>query len=174
MGKQPEIRVLNCFRYGDCLTLAARASRIFDCEGCRQFSKWKELQTAPVLSEPQKEVKEMEETKQCSVCKKTLPLNDQVFSKNRSTPDGWERFCKDCSRKRAAKYRKKARGKISQNIPKRLRTVRVKSPLTGAVLPPPPLSLRIDDTILLDQQLLKAVKRSVAKDIIKLIEGAFA
>jgi len=52
------------------------------------------------------EIPKMEEKiKECKIC--GLPKPVSAFSLNRSTPDGIERFCKECSRIIAAKAREK-------------------------------------------------------------------
>jgi len=73
------------------------------------------------------------------------------------------RFCKKgCNDKWHRNQKKKSVGNV-----KRKKAV----PNPGPTHAPVP---KIDDTILLDQQILKAIKKSVANQIIRIIEEAFA
>jgi len=139
--------------------------------------------------------KKMDDQKKCNTCQGIKSLTEDNFSKNRSAPDGWERFCKLCGRKKAKERRERRRQENSGVSTKRTVPRVKKAPLRRAINPDsPPLSglgvsyeilakdfknvkyssiSKIDDTILLDQQILKAIKKSVANQIIRIIQEAF-
>jgi len=121
-----------------------------------------------------KEEKMEEETKVCSKC--NLPKSLDEFNKNKSISDGLEYHCRECKKKQAAAYRKKK--KPGKDFPKGGRSDvkaiakgKRKKQKTGDSKPVPQT---VAEGILLDQQLIKAIKRSVAKEIVGIIEERFA
>ena len=124
-----------------------------------------------------KEEKMEEETKVCSKC--NLPKSLDEFSKNKSISDGLEYHCRECRSKSAAVYRKKKKtgndfpkGRDSEGkaIAKGKRKKRKKRKTVDSK----PAPQAVAEGILLDQQLIKAIKRSVAKEIVGIIEERFA
>ena len=115
---------------------------------------------------PKKEVKEMDQKKQCSKCGKEKPLEE--FSKNASNPDGLERWCKDCKKKAQQDYRDKQKnsgnGRKNRKKPLKHHFKRLSEDSCKG----------IDEAIILPADAIKAIRRAVAKDIIKIIEEAFA
>lgn len=108
----------------------------------------------------------MNQKKQCLKCGEEKPLEE--FSKNVSTTDGLERSCKDCKKKQQQKYRDehKAARNGRKNPQKSLKRHLKKAPEDSRK--------GIDEAILLPADAIKAIKRAVAKDIIKIIEKALA
>ena len=128
----------------------------------------------PKGKEEKMEEKMEEKKKICTKC--GLPKSLDEFSKNKSTPDGLERWCKECRRKRQAAYRKKKKPgndllKGSRSEGKTIAKRKRKKRKTVDSKPTPPA---VAEGILLDQQLIKAIKRSVAKEIVGIIEERFA
>jgi hypothetical protein len=117
------------------------------------------------IPEKEVEVKEMDQKKQCSKCGKEKPL--EKFNRNASTPDGLEWYCKDCKKKAGQEYRdkKKRNGNGRKNRKKPLKH-HFKKLLEDS-------PKRIDEALFLPGDAIKAIKRAVAKDIIKIIEEAF-
>lgn len=101
-----------------------------------------------------------EGVKECKKCK--LPKGLSEFSKNVSTPDGLERWCKSCKndaqRERAKKGRRVDRT-LTENNPE------IKATKATKVDRAP--------TISLDADLIRAIKRSVAKEINDLIQRTY-
>src|SRR5690348_8892704 len=52
--------------------------------------------------------------KYCSHCKRTLPVTNGFFHRNRSTGDGFADCCKECSNKYALKWKKKNLTKVRE------------------------------------------------------------
>ena len=52
-------------------------------------------------------VRDTIETKRCSSCRQHLPMDGKYFSKDKSTKDGWNNYCKKCNnRKSRIRYHK--------------------------------------------------------------------
>lgn len=115
-----------------------------------------------------------EKTKICTKCGESKLLDE--FSKNKSTPDSPERWCKKCRSKSAAAYCKEKKSgndfpKGSRSEGKAIAKGKRKKQKTIDSKPAPQA---VAEGILLDQQLIKAIKRSVAKEIVGIIEERFA
>jgi len=89
----------------------------------------------------------------------------EEFAINRANSDGHEYKCKVCFKGIRAD-RKKAKSMRAEDG-NNAAPARTKNPKA-------PIPSRIDRAIHLDEQLLKAVKKSVAGEIIRIIEEAFA
>ena len=96
--------------------------------------------------------------KGCSKCGEEKSLEE--FSKNISTGDGLERWCKDCKKKTQQEYRDKHRDAIGGREIRKKKIDPEKTP-------------KIDDAIFLDRETISALQRAVAKKIINVIERAF-
>jgi DNA-directed RNA polymerase subunit RPC12/RpoP len=120
--------------------------------------------------EPKEKEEKMEPKKKCPRCGEEKPATKEFFGGNRSATDGLNYWCKDCKSKyQAGKYKKdhggspkKARDFKGEYKHRKIREKKDVSPVHQA-----------SDTILLDQQILKAIKRSVAKEIMGIIEERF-
>ena len=100
----------------------------------------------------------MNPKKRCSKCGEEKPLEE--FSKNISTADSLERWCKDCKKKQQQDYRDKHRGDGNGKEERKKRVNPEKAP-------------KIDDAIFLDRETITGLQRAVAKKIINVIEKAF-
>jgi ribosome-binding protein aMBF1 (putative translation factor) len=132
------------------------------CDHCRgamvcRVGSWGEPDRIVCMAcgrEPKGEEKIMEE-KEMKSC---LQCGESFEPRNKRS-----RFCKKgCNDKWHRNQKKKSAGNIR-------RKKAVQNPGPNQTLSP-----KIDDTILLDQQILKAIKKSVANQIIRIIEEAFA
>lgn len=125
--------------------------------------------------EPLGEEKIMEEKeKMCKKCGLVKPITE--FNKNSVRPDGHESQCRVCTTQHQRDWVAKKKKGTDGNSRKKRKT---QKPGPTTRVPPPmnpanPIPYRIDDAILLDQQILKAIKKSVANQIIRIIEEAFA
>jgi len=134
------------------------------CMACGREPKGKE----------EKMDEKMEEKKICTKC--NLPKSLDEFYKNKSSSDGLEYRCRECKRKSAAACRKKKKSgkdllKGGRSDVKAIAKGKRKKQKTVDSKPAPPA---VAEGILLDQQLIKAIKRSVAKEIVGIIEERFA
>jgi len=150
-----EMKVLNCIHLGDCEALNRIDGKEFDCDGCNQYSKFKSLTGNPGKEEGM-------DHKVCSHCKKEKPATTEYFHKGKKGRFGLGSICKEC---RSKKWKEKYPG-VKHMSPK----PKVKPPKPTNNNPGP----KIDDNIVLDQQILKAIKKSVANQIVKIIQEAFA
>lgn len=155
------VRNFECPKYLLCLDWAVKKNVKMACE------LGKCDPSTITFEEPKKEeVRIMSQEKRCSKCEeKKLP---EEFSKNVSTSDGLERWCKDCKKKAGQKYRDKQKDSDEgRKNPK-------KSWKPHFRRLPEDSRKEIDEAILLPADVIKAIKRAVAKDIIKIIQEAFA
>lgn len=44
------------------------------------------------------------ENKKCNTCNEWLPMNEEYFYKNKSSPDGFNTYCKECTKKKSYKW----------------------------------------------------------------------
>jgi len=118
--------------------------------------------------EPKGEEKKMEK-RNCILC-------GQVFEAKR---EGTTVCCKKCRNIKYKSSRPKRNSEKSRKI-RRKKAIQNPGPtripsMNLANLTPSRIDMaQIEDTILLDQQILKAIKKSVANQIIRIIEEAFA
>lgn len=108
--------------------------------------------------EPKGEEKKMEEKKKCSKCGEMKDFDQ--FNKNRAVKDGLDNHCSDCKRKYQRKLRERKKKNVQASNGRRKKSIQEDD-------------LKIDDAILLDQQILKAIKKSVANQIIQIIKESF-
>lgn len=108
----------------------------------------------------------MEETKTCRGCGAIKPIAD--FNRNVAYPSGRESRCRVCTaqaqRDRKASIKKKAH----DDNDRKKRQPRNPGPVRSPNAPSIP-----SEAVTLDAQLIKAIKRSVANEIIKIITEAF-
>jgi len=55
----------------------------------------------------------LEEIKECTKCKRALPLN--CFSKDKKTKDGHNYLCRECKKKQLKKYRNSKNGRATRH-----------------------------------------------------------
>jgi len=98
----------------------------------------------------------------CSHCEKEKPATPEFFHRGKQGKFGLSSVCKEC---RTREWKEKHPG-----VKHRSSAIKAK---TQKPIPANSTS-KIDDTIALDQQILKAIKKSVANQIVKIIQEAFA
>lgn len=54
------------------------------------------------------------ESKICSDCTKDLPLNSDFYYKNKTAPDGFNPYCKECTKQRSQKWKDNNREKVKE------------------------------------------------------------
>jgi len=62
-------------------------------------------------------------SKKCSICQQEFKLTD--FNKNKGTPSGYNRVCRNCSNKRSKQYYDENPDKHKKNVAKRNKKVRI-------------------------------------------------
>lgn len=117
--------------------------------------------------EPRPKESVMENSKICSKCKKEKDIDG--FGIYRSAPDGHHRMCLECKKAYDADYRARKREKPRKKIDRRFKVNRPK--------PDPPVVQKpfqkIEESITLPPEFIKAVKRSVVREVIGLLEERY-
>jgi hypothetical protein len=116
-----------------------------------------------------KEKKMEEKIKLCERCHQPFPATNEYFSKNKAASDGLEYSCKDCKKKAQQGYRdKKTKSRKSTSrdfFPHALKSVKSD-----------PLHKSHNDpiTTATPEEIIKALRKGVAAEIVKMIQEAFA
>jgi hypothetical protein len=107
------------------------------------------------------------ENKLCSKCGEEKLLGE--FTKNRSTPDGLERWCKDCKGKQQQDYRDrhKGGGNGKKDRPKKYRRKTESTKNINRSVRKEPLTTASPEAI------LAALRKGMAREIIQIIEERF-
>jgi len=127
---------------------------------------------AGVLSEPEagpegRKTMVTNESKRCTKCGGEKLLGE--FSKNRSTPDGLERWCKDCKGKQQQDYRDKHKGggNGKKGLPRKYRRKTENTKDINRSVRKEPLTTASPEAI------IAALRKGVAREIIQIIEERF-
>lgn len=114
-----------------------------------------------------------EKMKTCTKCNKELPATNEYFSKNKATKDGLEHWCKNCRRKKQADYRaEKAKMESMSSVRKLPR----KGPVARGLLGIPIVEgkAKADPiTTASPEEIIKALRKGVAREIIQTIQERF-
>ncbi len=109
------------------------------------------------------------------ICTKCGPPPKPIteFNKNASRPDGHESRCRICTTQHQRDWVAMKKKSIDGNSRKKRKAQKRGPTRVPSMNPANPTISCINDAILLDQQILKAIKKSVANQIIQIIKETF-
>ncbi len=192
LSKNAEYRNFDCPKYPECLDAAARVrggNGPMHCKGCDPEKVILEKVTRnipeiiPLIPKIKNILKEENAmpSKKCTHCKQIKDFSE--FSKNKATKDGFEYHCRDCKKEEQRILRERRHNEVSGGNGPRKKIVqdplRAGGPSRPEAVPRRlPIPWPLTDGIYLPAEAIKAIKKSVGKQLIqefsKFIEERYA